>query len=89
MQRIDFGTIEDLVVREGQPVLRPKPRVIRDVKFGARNDKRPQTGLSDFALKSSVQELMAKFDSLGEATVHRLVVKHGLPFSMQVEEFDA
>ena len=45
-----------------------------------------QTGLTDFALKSSVQELMDNFASLGDATVRRLEVKHGLPFRMQVEE---
>jgi hypothetical protein len=56
------------------------------VKFGAGNGHRTETGLSDFALKSNVQELMETFASLGNATVRRLEIKHGLPFRMQVEE---
>ena len=86
MQRLDFGTIEGLVIRNGLPVLKPRPRVIRDVKFGTRKGARPETGLTDFALKSNVQDLLATFGTLGDATVSRLEVKHGLPFRMQVEE---
>jgi len=86
MQQLDFGNVEGLVIRNGLPVLKPRPRLIRDVKFGAGNGRRSETGLTDFALKSSVQELMETFGSLGNATVRRLEIKHGLPFRMQVEE---
>ena len=86
MQRLDFGNIEGLVIRDGLPVLEPRPRLVRDVKFGAGNGRRSEAGLTDFALKSSVQELMTTFSSLGNATVRRLEIKHGLPFRMQVEE---
>lgn len=86
MQRLDFGNIEGLVIRDGLPVLEPRPRLVRDVKFGAGNGRRSETGLTDFALKSSVRELMDTFASLGNANVRRLEVKHGLPFRMQVEE---
>jgi hypothetical protein len=89
MQKLDFGMIEGLVIRSGLPVMRPRPRIVRDVKFGAGNGRRNEAGLTDFALKSSVRELMATFSSLGNATVRRLEVKHGLPFRMQVEEVAA
>ena len=89
MQRLDFGTIEGFIVRDGLPVLKPRPRVVRDVKFGASNGCRRETGLTDFALKSNVQELMNQLATLGDATVRRLEVKHGLPFRMQVEEASA
>ena len=89
MQQLDFGNIEGLIVQDGQPVLKPRPRIVRDVKFGAGNGCRSEAGLTDFALKSSVQELMDTFSSIGNATVRRLEVKHGLPFRMQVEEVAA
>ncbi len=89
MQELDFGTIEGLGIQDGLPVLKPRPRVIRDVKFGARKGARPEAGLTDFALKSSVQELMTTLGSLGNSTVRRLEVQHGLPFRMQVEEVNA
>jgi hypothetical protein len=86
MQRLGFGTIEHLVVRDGDPVFDPPPHVIREVKFGAENGPRPEASLEDFALKTQVQDLCAHFDSLGNATIRRLEVKHGLPFRMEVEE---
>ncbi len=86
MQHLDFGIVEGLVIRDGLPVLDPRPRIVRDVKFGAGNGRRDEAGLTDFALKSNVQELMNTFACLGNATVHRLEIKHGLPFRMQVEE---
>ncbi len=86
MQKLDFGIIEGLVIRDGLPVLKPRPRVVRDVKFGAGNGRRSEAGLTDFALKANVQELMDTFASLNNATVRRLEIKQGLPFRMQVEE---
>ncbi len=89
MQRLDFGTIEFLVVRDHEPVLDPPPRVIRDVKFCAENGPRPESSLEDFVLKAQVLDLFAQLDSLDNGTIHCLEVKHGLPFRMQVEELTA
>lgn len=89
MQNIGFGTIEHLVIREGEPILDPRPRVIRDVKFGAENGPRPELDLDDFVLKAQVVDLFAQFDSLGNGTIRCLDVKHGLPFRMQLEEVAA
>ncbi|MEE4270516.1 MAG: hypothetical protein V2I67_02505, partial [Thermoanaerobaculales bacterium] len=50
MQKLDFGMIEGLVIRSGLPVMRPRPRIVRDVKFGAGNGRRNEAGLTDFAL---------------------------------------
>lgn len=89
MQKLDFGIIEGLVIRDGLPVLKPRPRIVRDVKFGAGNGHRSEAGLTDFTLKANIQELLATFASLGNATVRRLEIQHGLPFRMQVEEATA
>ena len=88
MQRLGFGTIEGLVIRNGEPVLNPAPRFIRDVKFCAENGPRPEAGLENFALKGYVQQFLAHLDAIGNGTIRRLEVKHGLPFRMQVEEDD-
>jgi len=86
MQGLNFGRIEGLVVRSGEPVLDPAPRVVREVKFGAENGPRSELGAKDFTLKSQVVELFEHFDRLGDGTLERLEVKHGLPFRMIVEE---
>ncbi len=86
MQRLGYGTIEGLVIRKGEPVLRPSPRIVRDVKFGAENGPRPESHLEDFVLKGQVKDFLAHLDDLSNTTIRRLEVKHGLPFRMEVEE---
>ena len=86
MQRISFGRIESLAVRDGQPVFDPPPRVIREVKFGGENGPRPEAAKPDFALKAQVRELFAQLVALGDVTIQSIEIKHGLPFKMTVEE---
>ena len=86
MQRLNFGRIEDLRIRAGEPVFDPPPKVVREVKFGGDNGSRPETVISDFALKRQVQDLLEQLDQIGDGLIAVLVVKHGLPFSMQVAE---
>ena len=89
MQELNFGRIEGLRILDGEPVIDPPPRVVREVKFGGDNSARPETGIEDFALKRQVQDLLAQFDRVGNGVIEVLVVKHGLPFSMQVAEHSA
>ena len=89
MQSVNFGLIEGLIVRNGEPVFDPRPRVIRDVKFCAENGPRPESAINDFALKAQVKDLLAHFDALGNGTIRCLEVKHGRPFRMQIEEVAA
>ena len=86
MQRIHFGRIENLAVRDGQPVFDPCPRIIREVKFAAENGPHPQRGSVDFLLKKQVVELFEHFDRNPDGVIERLEIKHGLPFHMLVEE---
>lgn len=87
MQRIDFGRIEGLVVREGEPVLDPPPRMMREIKFGGEEGlRRREPRSDDFALKAQVVEFFEFLDHLGSGTVERLEVKHGLPFRVNVED---
>ncbi len=86
MQRLGFGSIEGLVIRNGEPLLRPGVRIISDVKFGAENGPRPEADLDDFVLKKQVRDFLKQLDALGNVTIRRLEVKHGLPFRMEVEE---
>lgn len=86
MQKLGFGTIENLVVLDGEPVFNPPPQFIRNVKFGGENGPRPEASLDDFALKERVQDLLNQFESLRNATIRRLEVRYGLPFRMDVLE---
>ena len=86
MQRINFGRIENLVIKDGQPVLSPSPRVVRSVKFGGRNGPRPEASLEDFVIKDEVVELFRYMDELRDGVIDVLEIQHGLPFRMAVED---
>jgi len=89
MQRLGFGTIENLTIRDGEPVLDPPPRVIRDAKLGGESGPCPGGKPGDFALKAQVLDLLTRLDRIGNGTIRCLEVKHGLPFRMQWEETTA
>ena len=84
MQKLNFGRIEGLVVRGGEPVLGPMPVVVREHKFGGDNGPRAEAGRGDHALKTQVVDLMALLDALGDGAVAVLSVKHGLPFHAEL-----
>ena len=86
MQTINFGRIESLAVRGGDPVFDPKPRVVREIKFGGENGPRPETVTADFRLKAQVVDLFRELDHLRDGTVEVLEIKHGLPFRVFVAE---
>lgn len=89
MQSINFGRIEGLAILDGEPVLDPPPRVVREIKFGGENGPRAELDASDFVLKSQVVELFQHLDELADGTIDVIEVKHGLPFRMIVTEVAA
>ena len=86
MQRINYGRIFDLVVRDGQPVMEPSLRVNREIKLGGDNGPRPEVAKADFTLKAQVRDLLAQLEAMGDGVVLSLEVQRGLPFRMTVEE---
>ncbi len=89
MQRINFGCIEDLPVRRGEPVMDPLPCVVHQIKFNGENGPRPELARADFALKAQVRELFVRLEALGDGIVRSLEIQHGLPFRMTVKEVSA
>jgi hypothetical protein len=85
MQALNFGRIEELQVRGGQPVLNPQPRLIQKVKIGGDNAARPESLSVDFRLKSGIVELLAMVARLRDGEVRSIEVRCGLPVSAEVE----
>ncbi|MBZ5623504.1 MAG: hypothetical protein LAQ69_33000 [Acidobacteriia bacterium] len=83
LQKTNFGRIERLTVRGGEPVFDPPPRIVKDVKLGAaENGVRPELAAIDFALKREHVELFENLRLIGDGTVESLEVKSGLPFRL-------
>ena len=86
MQRLNFGRIENLAVRAGEPAFDPAPKIVRDIKIGGENGPRPELDRDDFALKTQVAELFDHLTQLGDGSIAMIEVKHGLPFRLVVEQ---
>lgn len=89
MQRVNFGRIEGLAIRSGEPALDPPPTVVREHKFAGENGPRPELKIDDFLLKRQVVELFDYFDELQDGVIDVIEIKHGLPFRMAVREVAA
>lgn len=86
MQKLHFGTIPILPVKDGQPVLDPLPRVVRCKKKGGINQARPQAESTDFVLKREVVDLLQDIKAIGSGNVLKIVVAHGLPILYEYED---
>ena len=86
MQRLNFGRIEGLEIRNGEPVFQPAPRIIQDIKIGGENGPRPELSIEDFALKSAVIELFDHLSRIGDGTLESIEIKYGMPFRLVVEQ---
>jgi hypothetical protein len=85
MQQLNFGRIEELHVRAGDPSFSRPPRLIQDIKLGGENSPRPELGLEDFVLRSTVVDMFDHFDRIRDGVIAMIEVRHGLPFRLVVE----
>ena len=86
MQSVNFGRVENLQVRNGDPIFTSPPNVVREHKFGAENGPRPEAAATDFLLKQQVVELFSLLDHLNDGTIAVIEIKHGLPFRALVAD---
>lgn len=85
-QRLNFGRIEGLIVRGGEPCFDPPPRIVREIKIGGRNDARPEIDCGDFSLKADVVEFFEHLDRIANGVVEMIEVRAGLPCRFTIEE---
>jgi len=84
IQRLGFGRLEYLQIRNGELVLDPWPTVIRDIKFATpTNTGKPAEHNSE--LRPQVAEFFAYVRDADAGEIRELEVRHGLPFSMEIE----
>jgi hypothetical protein len=77
-----FGRIENMSVRAGQPILDRELKVVRVARLGG--ERGPNVpGADEFELKQSVRDLFEELARLGNGIVVRLDFRHGLPFLME------
>ena len=86
MQEINYGRIEKLHVRDGEPIFDPPPTVLRLFLFGKDNGPNESRGNDGFALKRKVAELFEVFDRERSLSIQELRIDNGLPIRMTVAD---
>jgi hypothetical protein len=84
LQKLGFGRLESIKVRRGELILDPWPTVVQVLKFGAaqtESSNRP----AEFDLKKPLVEFLEYIRGVDDGEIRRLEVRHGLPFSMEIE----
>jgi hypothetical protein len=84
MREHQFGRIENISVRAGQPVLDCDMRVVRFVRLGGDRCVAKVPKGNEFELKRSIGNLFDELARLGNGTVITLEFKHGLPFLIEI-----
>ena len=85
MSAIGFGQIELLRLEKGEPVVTPPPTIVRTLKFGVDRYEPRSTAGSDFDLMREVADLFEYIRDVDVGEIRTLVVRHGLPISMEIE----
>lgn len=85
MRQLVHGSMHDLVVRDGEPVLHPAPKVKQAFKLGGRRNE-PKAVSAEFALKQQHIELFELLDAKRSGRISKLMVQDGLPFLVEWED---
>jgi hypothetical protein len=83
MHAYQFGRIENMPIRGGQPILDSNLKVIRVARLGAESGGAQGTTGKDFELKKQVRDLFERLGRLQDGTVISLEFRHGLPFLLE------
>ena len=83
LREVDFGRLEDLLVRTGEPVLSPSPRVVRTVRFGASEDEGATPSLEELAQRPAVRKLMRLLSRMKNGCIARLENRNAQPAFME------
>jgi hypothetical protein len=83
LQKIRYGRIERLLVRDGEPDL-SGIRWRRTVKLGGENGPHPCTDTRDFALRREVIDFFRGLRELGDAELTDIEIRNGIPFKFDV-----
>jgi hypothetical protein len=90
-QAINYGEVQNLEIRNSDPVFNPPPLVLVALKLEADTIGRDEVELADFDLRDEVCRFMMKLDELRDTTIRRIEVHAGTPRRIvyQCQPFEA
>ena len=84
MREHQFGRIENMTVRDGEPVFDHHLKLVRLVRLNGRSRGQKTLGADEFELKDSVRDLFAELARLENGSVIMLEFRYGLPFLLEM-----
>ena len=84
MSEYQFGRVENMPVRAGQPDLNPEVRVVRVARLGGESSGFKVPTAADFELKQSVCDLLDELARLQNGTIVKLEFRHGMPCLLEI-----
>ena len=84
IRECQFGRIENLPVRDGQPVFNRDVKVVRAARLGCNDSGTKLVTGDEFELKRPVRDLFDQLTRIGNGTVLRLEFRHGLPSLLEI-----
>jgi hypothetical protein len=79
-----FGRIENMSIRAGEPVVDQDLKVVRVACLGGESGGTKAPCTDEFELKRSVRDLFSELARLGHGTVVKLEFKRGLPCRLEI-----
>ena len=87
MSEHQFGRIENIAVRAGEPILGRSVKVVRVIRLGGESGGTRVPLTNEFELKQAVRDLLDELVSLDDGVVLRLEFKRGLPCLLETVQF--
>jgi hypothetical protein len=78
-QRLNFGLIQSLGIRDADPVFEPGSIVLVDEKLDVDGATRPEAELMDFELAAELRRLMIRLDEIRDGRIERIEIRGGIP----------
>jgi hypothetical protein len=78
-QDLNFGSILNLTVINGEVSFDPQPDVIVDIRLDDEAAARAESELDDFSLRPEICRLLAQIDALQSGIIEKIVVHSGIP----------
>lgn len=78
-QRVNYGSILNVQVTDGDVCFDVPPEVSLDVRLDSDISERPELDLRDFDLPVETRRLLARIDALKNGVIEKIVVHAGIP----------
>ncbi len=87
IERLGFGRIEQLSIRDGDPCYAQPPHVVEEVKLGSESERRPEHSHDHLTLQKEFISLFNELRRMQNGIV-AVEIRHSLPVQLSIDHAD-